>query len=193
MSHAFERAQAIETRAAAAEIEARLRLACRRWGLVATVVFAGFAMWVLLALVGVVLRGQAVGATVVTRLALSLSPAAGYLWATWTLRGMFQTLARDGLTFQPAVIGALGRLGRALGVGAGLSLLVTSLLQLLTGAWRTGGASPGGDLTSISVGLPTLTLMVTSMGLTVLARMLARGARLEAETTRLKAALDDFI
>jgi hypothetical protein len=183
----------IEPRATAAEIEARLRLACRNCALVATVVFAGFAMLVVLALVGIVLRGQVVGATRATQLALSLSPAAGYLWATWTLRGMFQTLARDGLTFQPAVIGALGRLGTALLLGAALSMMEVSLLHLLTGAWRTGGASPSGDVESLSVILPTLTLMVTSLALTVLARMLARGARLEAETTRLKAALDDFI
>jgi hypothetical protein len=183
------------TPATAAEIEARLRLACRSCALVATVVFAAFTTLVVVALVLVVLRGQAAGATVVMRLALSLSPAAGYLWATWTVRGMFQALARDGLTFQPAVIGALGRLGAALGVGAALSMMEVSLsrLLLLTGAWRTGGASPGGDLGYLSAMLPTLTLMVTSMGLTVLARMLARGARLEAETTRLKAALDDFI
>jgi hypothetical protein len=179
--------------ATAAEIEVRLRLASRNCALVATVVFAGFTMWVVLALVGVALRGQAVGATVVTRLALSLSPAAGYLWALWTLRGMFQALARDGLTFQPAVIGALGRLGTALLIGAALSMMEMSLLHLLNGAWRTGGESPGGDLTSIGVGLPTLTLMATGMALTVLAQMLARGARLEAETTRLKTALDDFI
>lgn len=181
--------------ATAAQIEARLRLACRSWGLVTTVVFAGFAIWVVLALVGIVLRGQVVGATVVTQLALTLSPAAGYLWATWTLRAMFQTLARDGLTFQPAVIAALGRLGRALGVGAALSMMAMSLSHLffLTGAWRTGGGSSGGDLESLSVGLPTLTLLVTSMGLIVLAGMLTRGARLEAETTRLRAALDDFL
>jgi hypothetical protein len=187
------------TPATAAEIEARLRLGCRSWALVATVMFAGFAMLVVLALVGIVLRGQAVGAAVVTRLALSLSPVAGYLWALWTLRGMFQALARDGLTFQPAVIGALGRLGTALLLGAALSMMevnlshLLSMLHLLTGAWRTGGASPSGDLEYIGVMLPTLTLMVTSMGLTLLAQMLARGARLEAETTRLKAALDDFI
>ena len=154
--------------------------------------FAAITILVVGILAVIVLRGQALGATRVTRLALSLSPAVGYLWALWTLRGMFRALARDGLTFQAAVIDGLDRVGRGLGVGAALSMMEGPVMYFLTRGWRTGGASTS-IIEIMNVNVPALTLVVTSMALTVLARMLGRGARLEAETARLKTVLDDFI
>jgi hypothetical protein len=179
--------------ATAAEIEVRLRRASRQYAFVATFMFGAIATLAVGILVVILLRGQALGATRVTRLAISWSPAIGYLWALWTLRDMFRALARDGLTFQPAVVRGLGRLGTALGIGAALSVMQGGVIYFLTRAWRTGGVVPGDSSPIMSVNVPALTLVVTSMALTVLAQMLARGARLEAETTRLKAALDDFI
>lgn len=170
-----------------AEIEVRLfRRRSRQYAALATVMFSAIALIVALTLGVIVLRGQALGPTRVTRMALSWSPAIGYLWALWTLRGMFQSLARDGLSFQPAVIHALDRVGRALGLGAALSLIEGPAV-----VWLTGGAGPSVGFAAMNV--PALTLMVTSLALIALARMLARAARLEAETTRLKAVLEDFI
>lgn len=99
---------------------------------------------------------------------------------------MFRALARDGLSFQPAVIRALGQVGWALGWGSLLTLLEAPVV-----VWLTGGAGPGGGFATLNV--PALTLGVTGLALIALARMLARGARLEAETAGLKAVLEDFI
>ena len=179
--------------AAAAETEVRLfRSANRQVAFVATFMFCSITILVVGILAVILLRGQALGATRLTRLALSLSPAVGYLWALWTLRGMFRALARDGLTFQAAVIGGLDRVGRGLALGAALNMMEAPVMYFLTRGWRTG--DPNASIIEImNVKVPGLTLVATSMALMVLARMLARGARLEAETARLKAALDDFI
>lgn len=173
--------------AAAAEAElSQFRQRSRQFAGAATAVVAVIGVIIVLTLGVVVLRGQAMGWARVTRLALSWTPAVCYLWALWTLRGMFRALARDGLTFQPAVTRALGRVGWALAGGAVLTLLEAPVV-----VWLTGGGGPGGGFATLNV--PALTLGVTGLALVVLAAMLRRGARLEAETTRLKAVLNDFI
>ena len=173
--------------ATATEIEVQRFLRMSRWyARLATLLFSAITLMVLLTLGVIALRGPAMGATRVTRMALSWSPAIGYLLALWTLRDMFRALARDGLAFQPAVIRALRHVGAALGVGAALSLLETPATFLLTGA-----RAPSSGFALLNV--PAFTLLATSMALTALAQMLGRGARLEAETARLKAVLEDFI
>jgi hypothetical protein len=182
------------TAATSTEIEIQgFRRANRTYAFIATFMFGGVILFVIMLLGVIVLRGQAMGATRVTRIVLSWSPAIGYLWALWTLRGVFLALARDGLSFQPAVIRALRHLGAALGIGAALSMIEGGAVYFLTRAWRTGGVVPGDANPITGVNVPAMTLVLTSVALTLLAQMLARGARLEAETTRLKAALDDFI
>lgn len=181
------------TAATSTEIEIqRFRAGSRQVTFLATVMFGTITIIVVGILAVILLRGQALGATRLTRLALSLSPAVGYLWALWTLRGMFRALARDGLTFQAALIGGLDRVGRGLALGAALNMMEAPVMYFLTRGWRTG--DPNTSIIEImNVKVPGLTLVATSLGLIVLAQMLARGARLEAETTRLKAALDDFL
>src|SRR4051794_1190928 len=92
-----------------AETEVRqFRRRSRQFAAATTVVFGLIGLFIVLTLGVIVLRGEAMGAARVERLLLSWSPAICYLWALWVLRDMFRALARDGLTFQPAVIGALG-------------------------------------------------------------------------------------
>jgi hypothetical protein len=79
-----------------------------------------------------------------------------------------------------------------LGIGAALSVIESGAARILT-ILRVGGVTPADTNPIASVNVPAFTLVITSVALTLLAQMLARGARLEAETTRLKAALDDFI
>jgi hypothetical protein len=181
------------TAATSTEIEIQnFRRANRWWAFIATLWFGSLILLAIMLLGVIVLRGQAMGATRVTRILLGWSPAIGYLWALWTLRGMFLVLARDGLSFQPAVIRALRQLGAALGIGAALSVIEGGAARILT-ILRIGGMAPADTDPIASMNVPAWTLVITSVALTLLAQMLARGARLEAETTRLKAVLDDFI
>src|SRR4051812_2095166 len=103
----------------AAEAETTVfRRRSRQFAAATTLVIGAIGLFMILTLGVIVLRGQAMGGARVGRLLLSWSPAVGYLWALWILRTMFQMLARDGLSFQPQIIRALGRVGWALGGGA---------------------------------------------------------------------------
>jgi hypothetical protein len=157
----------------------------RQFALAATLAIVVIGVIVTLTLVVVLLRAQVMRAERLERIALGWSPAACYVWALWTLHGMFKAMARDGLSFQPQVIAALGRVGWALGWGAALTLIEAPLM-----AWLIHGPGPG---SFAALNVPAMTLGVTGLALIALARMLARGARLEAEAARLKAVLDDFI
>src|SRR5471032_2658410 len=103
-------------------------------------------------IVVVALRGHTMRAERLERLALSWAPTVCYLWALWALRAMFMTLARDGLSFGPAVVRALERVGWALGLGALLTLAEAPM-----SLWLTHGVSPGGFAT---LNVPALTLGV---------------------------------
>jgi hypothetical protein len=119
------------------------------------------------------------------KVVLAWAPAGFYLWAVWTLRGMFVALARGGPAFQPAVIQALSRVGWALLLGASVSVVLAPVVRMLTVPRPVAGFA--------MLNVPALTLAVVGLALIAVARMLRRGARLEAEAASLKAMLKDFI
>jgi hypothetical protein len=175
----------ILTKADAEKEVAGFRRANRRFAVAATVILVAAGLVVLLTLAIVILQGHAMRLVTLQKVALAWGPAAFYLWALWTLRGMFGALARGGLAFQPVVISALSRVGLALVLGAGTSLLLTPVARLLD--------APRPVASFALVNVPALTLGVVGLALIAVARMLRQGARLEAETATLKAVLEDFI
>ena len=75
----------------------------RRFLIAANVVLAAIAAVIVLTLIVLLTRGPTMRVASIERLALSWAPAAFYLWALWTLRGLFAALARGGLNFQPLI------------------------------------------------------------------------------------------
>jgi hypothetical protein len=157
----------------------------RQFAVAATIVLIAVGGFVVLTLAVVVLQGHAMRTETLQKVALAWCPALFYLWALWTLRGMFAALARGGMTFQPVVVRALARIGWALLLGAGAGLVVAPPVQMLTVPRPVAGFAV--------FNVPALTLGVVGLALIAMGRMLQRGARLEAETASLKAILEDFI
>lgn len=116
-------------------------------------------------------------------LTLSWAPAVFYLWALWTLRGLFAALSRKGFVFHDVVANALGRMGVALVLGAATSLVALPFLIQL-------GSRVLGQIAIFAA--PALTIGVIGLGLIAVAGMIRRAARLEAKATSLQAKLDEF-
>lgn len=118
------------------------------------------------------------------RLGASWLPGAFYLWALWSLRGMFAVLYRGGMTFQAAVTRTLGQVGWALTAGAAAGVILTPYAT-------TGGVRLVGAFAVLFV--PSLALGVVGLSLVAVARLLGRAARLEAQNISLQSTLDEFI
>lgn len=103
--------------------------------------------------------------------AVVLIPAVFYLWALWSIRGVFGALAEGG-RLQPALAAGLTRVGQALVLGAASSvLLVTNLLRWI-------GAIEGGYA---HFDVPGIVLGVVGLALLLLARLLEHAAAVQAE------------
>ena len=113
----------------------------------------------------------------------SWAPAAFYLWAFRAAPS--SALARGGLNFQPLIAQALSRVGWALALGAGVSVAAAPLTLSLGGPHAFGGFAV--------FDVPALTLGVVGLALIVLANMLRRATAIEAEATKLKATLQEFV
>lgn len=116
-------------------------------------------------------------------IALSWAPAVFYLWALWTLRGLFAALSRKGFVFQDVIANALGRMGLALVLGAATSLAALPFLIQL-------GSRILGQFAIFAA--PALTIGVIGLGLMAVAGMIRRAARLEEKAASLQAKLDEF-
>lgn len=172
-------------RAAAEREVAAFRSRSRRFAIATALVLAAILTVCALHLLVILLRGQVMRPETLQKLALGWAPAPFYLWALWTLRGMFAALARTGISFQPTVSRALGRVGLALVLGAGVSLLASPMMLALIRPRTIGGFA--------ILNVPSLTIGVVGLALMATGLMLRHAARLEAETARLKATLEDFI
>jgi hypothetical protein len=157
----------------------------RQFAVAATLALIAIIAVSTLTLAVIVLKGHVMRPQTLQKLALSWSPAPFYLWAVWTLRGMFASLARSGVSFQPLVVRALGRVGWALVLGAAVSLLLAPMIMTMTRP-RTVAAFAIFNMPALTIGVVGLALIATAL-------MLRRAARLEAETASLKAQLEDFI
>ena len=122
---------------------------------------------------------------VLTRLGLSWLPSVFYLWALWTLRGLFANLATSGLKFQPGLTVALSRIGLALVAGGVTTLVTAPIVSLLTRPHHMGGFP--------IFNVPALVLVMLGIALFVLARMFRRALVLESEARGLRHVLDGFI
>lgn len=117
-------------------------------------------------------------------LLLSWAPAVFYLWAVWTVRGMFAALSRKGFVFQDVIVRALTRIGWALVLGAAAALAaLPALIEL--------GSRVLGQFAIFSA--PALTIGVVGLALIALAHMIRRAAQLETRAASLRTVLDDFI
>jgi hypothetical protein len=175
----------VPAKAAAEREVAAFRSRSRQFAIAAAVVLAAILAVCALNLLVILLRGHVMRPQTLQKLALAWAPAPFYLWALWTLRGMFAALARTGISFQPVVSKALERVGLALVLGAGISVLASPLMLALIRPRTIGGFA--------IVNVPSLTIGVVGLALIATAFMLRRAARLEAEAARLKATLEDFI
>ncbi|WP_170181714.1 DUF2975 domain-containing protein [Phreatobacter stygius] len=150
----------------------------RQFSIGATLVILAIGAIMAVTLVAMLLQGSVMRVQAITRVALIWSPALFYLWALWTLRGLFQTLARGGPSFQPAVTRALAKVGWALTLGSVASLVMGPIQMMVLQHRMTGWFA--------SFNVPALTLGVVGLALIVLAHMFRRAARVEA-------VLDGFI
>jgi len=158
----------------------------RLFAAIATAAIAVIAGIMALTLLVVITRWDALADQTLRRLALTWAPTPFYLWALWSLRGMFGAFARAGLSFQPALAGALVRIGWGLLLGA-LTTLVASPFVL---AMRAPRGMTGGFAT---FNVPAFTLGIVGLALIATARILRHGARIEAEAASLRAELEEFV
>ncbi len=119
------------------------------------------------------------------RLSVSWLPAIFYMWILWTLRGLFRDLASEGLGFRPPLLKALSRIGWGLMLAAVTTLAMGPLLNVITAPHRIGNF--------MLFDLPHITLVVVGLALILLARMLKRALKLEAETREMREVLETFI
>lgn len=157
----------------------------RAFLIAATVVLAAVVAVILLTLFVLVTRGPTMRVESLERLGLIWAPALFYLWALWTLRGLFSALSRGGLNFQPLIAQALSRIGWALALGAGVSVVAAPIVLSLGGPHAFGGFA-------VFV-VPPLTLGVVGLALIALAGLLRRASAIEAEATKLRTTLKEFV
>lgn len=162
----------------------RFRCLNRRLALAATAAIALIALFVALSLL-VLALGRLRAPETLMRLALTWSPSAFYLWALWTLRGLFAGLAREGPGLRPAVTTALSRIGWAL-VGGAVTTFIAAPLVAFIETHHQGGWFG-------TFNTPALTLCLLGLALVVLARMLRRAAHLETRVEALENVLESFI
>jgi hypothetical protein len=124
---------------------------------------------------------------------LAATLAAGfYLWALWSVRQVFHTVA-EGALFGPAIAAGVQRVGLALACGSLVSLVGDPNLRrwameagLLPGRPRPFQGVLHYDAAYVAVGVVGLSLML-------LGRMLVRAAEAEAQAKALRAELDEFL
>ncbi len=133
----------------------------------------------------VVSRWQSSHPETLTRLALTWSPSLFYLWAMWTLRGLFSDLSRSGPAVQPAVTRALSRIGLALMGGAALTLITAPFVLAQETPHRAGGFA--------IFNVPALTLGLLGLALIIVARMLKQAIAAQARVKSLETKLEGFI
>ncbi len=165
----------------------RFRRQNRLFALGAGLVLAGMAAIIALLLFAMTRQSPEERLVIGSRLALTWSPALFYLWALWTLRGMFAGLARGGPGLQGEIVArALNRVGWALTLGSAAAVLVSPYVLAQT-------QRPHAMATFAAVDVPAATLGVVGLALIAVSAMLRRAAALEAEAADLKTVLKDFI
>ena len=122
---------------------------------------------------------------VLLRLGLSWLPALFYLWALWTLRGLFRGLAESGLTLRHGLSAALSRIGLALICGAVATIVTAPVVALLTKPHHLG-------MFALS-DAPALALAMIGVALMVLARVLVQAIKLQGDAHQLRDVLESFI
>lgn len=160
----------------------RFRSRTRLFYWAATAVFAALAFFLALQIL-VHLRDDRDTTRNAAIIALSWAPAIFYLWAVWSVRGLFAALSRKGFVFQDVVADALNRIGLALVLGGLTSLIALPFLVSL-------GSRVLGQFAIFAA--PALTIGVIGTGLIAVAGMIRRAARLEMWATALQAKLDEF-
>jgi len=162
--------------------QARNRLFAR----LATVVLAGMALVIAVLMYALAVREPADRWEIASRLAITWSPALFYLWALWSLRGMFAALARGAGFTSGAVAAPLARVGWALMLGSALTVLVSPVVLEMV-------ERPHAMSAFAAIDVPAATLGVVGLALVALSGMLRRAAELEQEARDLKTVLGDFI
>lgn len=159
----------------------------RLFAILTTVVLVGLAAIIGVLLFAMTLQSDAQRLEIGGKLALTWSPALFYLWALWTLRGMFATLSRGGPSLRGEVVArALNRVGWALALGSFFTVLVSPyVLEMIE--------RPHAMAAFAAIDVPAATLGVVGLALIAVSSMLRRAAALEAETADLKTVLEDFI
>ena len=110
-------------------------------------------------------------------------PGLFYLWALAQLRGLFSALAKSATSAQQKIAATLSRVGWALMLGA-VTTVLPAINYFLNWPTRNGAF--------VAFFVPTLTLFLIGLALTVVAPLLTRAAALEAEARSLKSELDAF-
>jgi hypothetical protein len=165
----------------------RFRAQNRFFAVATLIVLGGILLVIALLLYGMTLQSDAARSEIGRRLLLTWSPTVFYLWALWTLRGMFAALAKGGPARQGETVArALNRVGWALALGATATVLVSPVVLAMT-------QRPHAMSAFAAVDVPAATLGVVGLALIAVARMLKRAASLEAEAADLKTVLKDFI
>jgi hypothetical protein len=165
----------------------RFRARNRLFALLTTLVLAGMALIVAVVLYGLAVMRQDGREDVARHLLIAWTPTLFYLWALWTLRGLFATLGRTGASLRGgAVAGAISKIGWALALGAGCTVFISPLILALM-------VRPHAMSAFAAIDVPACTLGVVGLALIALSRVLRHAAELEAETSDLKTVLGDFI
>lgn len=166
----------------AAAFQARNRL----FAVLATGVLVGVALIIAILMYALAIREPADRVEIASRLAITWSPALFYLWALWSLRGMFAALARGSGFSGGVVAGPLARVGWALLLGSVFTVLVSPwVLEMVE--------RPHAMSAFAAIDVPAATLGVVGLALVALSGMLRRAAELEQEAADLKTVLGDFI
>lgn len=149
-------------------------------------VLAGIALIVVILMYALAVREPDDRVAIASKLAITWSPALFYLWALWSLRGMFAALSTGAGFRGGAVAGPLARVGWALALGSAMTVFVSPyVLEMVE--------RPHAMAAFAAIDIPAATLGVVGLALVALSGMLRRAAELEQEAADLKTVLGDFI
>ena len=164
--------------------DAPYRAFSRRLSWVVTGVFALLSGALVLLLLVVTVRMDALGLKTVWRLAFAWAPTAFYLWTLWGLRRVFVAMADSGLVFTSALGAAVSAMGWGLLLGGGATISTLPVILAISPAHGAAGF--------VVASFPALTVCGVGGALIAFAALVRKGLALQAEAANLQAELREF-
>lgn len=131
----------------------------------------------------IVTRGAVMNSQALARFILVWIPVGFYVGALYEVNRLFAALAREGISFGPAIVAGLTRIGAWLAAGGAAGLCV-GVYVLVT--------SPPGSGGFAFLNAPALTISIIGLALVAIARLIREAEAMRRNNAELRAELEDF-